>query len=454
MQIFDKTKIRSNLRRNKFLISPSTTIKLFYFLSFAALAMGVFSILNQKAVSGTVANNAAAISAITSSRQVSYSAREVEDRLTGALWSYFAGDALSSPTHWYYGGERQIISEYGSKITDYTTPNKRLSGSILNKSDLDGGGRSKSRTTGSTTTTIIGDIINHGKEKLWSPNESNHYHGTLARGENTLEVSIARVLMKSIVDNDGVFVADHFRNAYVRFMTTPGSHNDTYASTCHRMFFANLIFRQLPPEDCADNDRHNVDTIDGLVLPTLVALTGLRNRSKNDEGGLEQIEKSVTACAAVTRRSSVLENTSSMWASVVLDAVSNPNDDDFLKTLDTFSMNTIKRPANPRVLDASTMSACYLSSSLPGLVDMIAKYMPTSDTVNRGDLVWKGLLANANVGGENVHRGSIMGCVLGARAGLNQLPLQLMNGLHPYAELKKEIDDFVIAVLPNGKLKA
>ena len=27
---------------------------------------------------------------------------------------------------------------------------------------------------------------------------------------------------------------------YINFMTTPGSHNDTYAGTCHRIFFANL----------------------------------------------------------------------------------------------------------------------------------------------------------------------------------------------------------------------
>ena len=39
----------------------------------------------------------------------------------------------------------------------------------------------------------------------------------------------------------------------MQFMQTPGSHNDTYASTCHRMFFANLVNGK-PPEQCADND--------------------------------------------------------------------------------------------------------------------------------------------------------------------------------------------------------
>ena len=76
-------------------------------------------------------------------------------------------------------------------------------------------------------------------------------------GENTLEASLARVLMKSIVTNKGKFNEQHFREAYIEFMRTPGSHNDTYASTCHRMFFANLIFHGKDPEDCPDNDGHN-----------------------------------------------------------------------------------------------------------------------------------------------------------------------------------------------------
>jgi ADP-ribosyl-[dinitrogen reductase] hydrolase len=132
----------------------------------------------------------------------------------------------------------------------------------MNKSDLNGGGRARGAGSSRSTSNmnIVGDVINHGKQDLWSPNKAIHYHATLQAGENTLEVSIARVLMKSIVSNGGIFDADHFRSAYVTFMTTPGSHNDVYASTCHRMFFANMIFKNLPPKDCPDNDSHNVDT--------------------------------------------------------------------------------------------------------------------------------------------------------------------------------------------------
>jgi ADP-ribosylglycohydrolase len=252
--------------------------------------------------------------------------------------------------------------------------------------------------------------------------------------------------MKSIIENNGSFNADHFRDAYVKFMMTPGSHNDTYASTCHRMFFANMIFRQLPPKDCPDNDHHNVDTMDGLVLPTIVAMTGMRYDTANPV----EIEQAAAECAAVTRRSSELENVSRLWSKVVRSALQGKDDEEFQRSLDEFSQQTIRRRPNGRVDDDSTMSACYLSSSLPGLIDMIAKYQPSGSTkTHGGDRVWSGLIANANVGGENVHRGSVMGAILGARAGFNSLPPQLSTGLYPQSEIAKEIDDFVRAVVPS-----
>jgi hypothetical protein len=41
-----------------------------------------------------------------------------------------------------------------------------------------------------------------------------------------------------------------FLDDYVKFMTTPGSHNDTYAESFHRDFFKNWA-AGVPPERCA-----------------------------------------------------------------------------------------------------------------------------------------------------------------------------------------------------------
>jgi ADP-ribosyl-[dinitrogen reductase] hydrolase len=71
-------------------------------------------------------------------------------------------------------------------------------------------------------------------------------------GENTLDTIIARLLSKSLV-SEGKFDLDHYLGTYTKFMTTPGSHNDTYAATAHRMFFANFV-KGRDVKSCADND--------------------------------------------------------------------------------------------------------------------------------------------------------------------------------------------------------
>jgi hypothetical protein len=247
----------------------------------------------------------------------------------------FSGDALAAPSHWYYGGFPQIQSDYGrGGITGYTKPVINMPGSILNKSDPNGGGRLSYGGNGAGTKqiSIIGDVINHGKLHLWDPKKSIHYHATLQAGENTLEMQIARVLMKSIVANDGRFEEDHFRKSYIDFMTKEGSHNDTYASTCHRMFFANLIFHKKDPKDCPDNDGHNVDAIDGLVLPSITALaetarqlssSGSESLHLSEEGKLA-IQQASVRTAAVTRSSKVLAKASEVWADLVSAALILP----------------------------------------------------------------------------------------------------------------------------------
>jgi len=120
-------------------------------------------------------------------------------------------------------------------------------------------------------------------------------------GENTLEAQLVRVLTKSIVET-GEFSVDDFRNRYITFMQvfenyfclfyllnisylqTPGSHNDTYASTCHRMFFSNLV-QGKAPQDCPDNDGHNVDAIDALTLtvPVILKYHSASREVRNDK---------------------------------------------------------------------------------------------------------------------------------------------------------------------------
>lgn len=77
-----------------------------------------------------------------------------------------------------------------------------------------------------------GDIINHGKHDFWGK-PGTHYHQGMKAGENTLNALCARVVMRGMAEAKG-YDSARFLDDYVKFMTTPGSHNDTYAESFHR----------------------------------------------------------------------------------------------------------------------------------------------------------------------------------------------------------------------------
>lgn len=134
----------------------------------------------------------------------------------------FVGDAIAMPVHWYYD-LRQLRADYGS-IARYTAPKDHFKNSILNLSNTGGGGR------GSDQGDIVGKIILHGKKQYWVRGGNYHYHLGLQAGENTLEAQLARLLTQQLqqkaIDAPEILTAN-FLKEYVRFMTTPGSHNDT-----------------------------------------------------------------------------------------------------------------------------------------------------------------------------------------------------------------------------------
>jgi len=345
-----------------------------------------------------------------------------DDRVAGGLWGLFVADALAMPVHWYYGGPDQIRQNYGgSLLSGYQRAVHPYPQTIMQLSNTGGGGR------GGDEGDIIGGVILHDKKTYWKRGGNYHYHHTLQAGENTLEASLVRLLIRSAIENNGHFSADLFRSKYVEFMTTPATHNDTYASTCHRMFFKNW-HAGTPADKCPDND--------GLVLPSVVLLSELA-------AGRPVAEASALAAevSAVTRRSSKLGEYIDALAALLGAVFGGSSIETAIDGLFPHIAQEVKRRSGQN----DPMTACYIDGSFPALLFFGHKYakLPVSEA----------LLASANAGGENVHRGSVLGSLLGASAGADGISIDFQKGLVAHSELQKEVAELV-ALLRTRREKA
>lgn len=355
------------------------------------------------------------------------------DRVAGAMWGLFAGDAIAMPAHWYYN-LGQLKHDFGT-ITGYHAPPERLPGSILSLSSTGTGGR------GSTSDgNVIGDVINHGKAKYWVRGGDYHYHHSLAKGENTLDAQIARVAIRSMTATAGAFSARPFVQDFVQFMTTPGSHNDTYAGTYLRMYFENFA-RGVPPSKCPGNDGHNVDTIDALTVCGPVAIAGWA-RGLDRTSAAAEVEEFLRS----TRKSDALPRFGQLYTEMIFDVLDAPAGADSATVIraaavaaaDKVGLSLVKMVAQ-HPGDSNPMVACYIDSAFPAMLIILHKYADDPAAC---------LLASANAGGENVARGAVLGTLMGAAVGKTTLPRWMIDGLLQTAELEAEIAGLQRAVEP------
>lgn len=344
----------------------------------------------------------------------------LNDRKKAALFGLYVADATAMPVHWMYN-LHQLQRDYG-EIKGYIPPKDKFDGSILNLSNTGGGGR------GSDQGEIVGSVILHGKKKYWLKGGNYHYHLGLHAGENTLEAQLTRLLTRTITKT-GTFSSEDFLQHYVEFMQTPGSHNDTYASTAHRMFFANLV-RGLPPTQCADNDGHNVDAIDALTLTIPVIL-------KYAESSAEERNAKVKEIIRCTRKTRALDSYAVAYSDMLVSVL---NGEDLRTAVEKCGSRLgdsdgLVRSVRTMVERArgDPMVACYIDSSFPALLFFAYKYAESPEAA---------VLANANAGGENVARGSLLGALVGAAHGLEAFPAW-SHGLYAKDEIMAEIDAFV-----------
>ncbi len=360
----------------------------------------------------------------------------VADRMRGALWGMFVGDALAMPVHWYYD-VAALQREFGT-IRDYQAPRAEHPNSIMPLASTGQAGR------GSQDGDLVGTLILKGKKHLWG-RPRIHYHHGLRAGDNTLNLLCARVLIRSMNAAGGHDPAA-FLHDYVAFMTAPDSHADTYAESYHRAFFANLA-RGLPPARCAGAEGHDTASIGGLVsLPPVI----LAARGAPDQGA-----GAALAQLRLTHRSAALERYALALGELLVRVIRDPASRvgplacALAERLGFPAGRVVAQAAAGQLSDLDVIGgrlspACYIDQSFPAVLYLAGRYADDPEAA---------LIANAGVGGDNAHRGAVLGALLGAALGYRAIPERWISGLTARAPLEDEIETFVgrfAAGSPNG----
>jgi len=286
---------------------------------------------------------------------------------------------LAMPVHWYYD-RAALVRDYG-RVTDLAAPKNPHADSILWRSSY-------------SAPNAKGKIL-HDQAKYWGQ-RGVHYHQFLRAGENTLNMQLALELLASLRECGG-YDRDDYTRRYIEFMTVPGRHRDTYVEECHRNFFTKYA-RGKKPEDCGGEDIH----IGGLAHVPLLAVW----YADDEAAALAAVHEHVR----VTHRGESVETAARDLTKMLIAIL---NGAEVRGSIEKFGNGWVGRKkfeawsAKPdeEVIGAILSPACYLEDSFPASLYLAWKY---------ADDLEAALVANTNLGGDNCHRGIVVGALVGA----------------------------------------
>ena len=324
----------------------------------------------------------------------------LEDRCAGMISGAYIADALAMPAHWYY--DRTALREDYGVIRSYLPPKHPHPDSILWRSSY-------------TPLNERGDILREQAQYWGQP--GMHYHPFLRPGENTLNLQLVRLLDESLTAKGGYYLDDYLKR-YIDFMLTPGRHRDTYAEEYHRHFFTRLA-RGSKPQRCGGTDVH----IGGLASVGLLSARLGKDASAamQEHVGFSHGDPDVLdAAKTLTRmlfdlllgeplRETILHH-GGRWFSERKAATWSKDPD----------LVVIGRHVSP---------ACYIRESFPASLYLAWKYADDFEAA---------VVANTMVGGDNCHRGAVIGALVGAACGHERLPQALRDGLLRHSEKAPE----------------
>jgi len=232
------------------------------------------------------------------------------------------------------------------------------------------------------------------------------------------------VLIESLIAL-GRYDAEDYLQRYLDFMLTPGRHRDTYVEECHRKFFT-AYARGTHPRKCGGSDIH----IGGLAhVGVLCAFLG---------GEPEATRKAVREHVSLTHQDPEVLKAAAALVQILGTVLAGGGlrEAIFEHGSDWLSQRTAEqwsREPDDVVIGQRVSPACYIADAFPASLYLAWKYADDFEA---------GVIANANVGGDNCHRGAVVGALLGAAAGTGQIPARFYDGLHDAAALRRPANPF------------
>lgn len=330
----------------------------------------------------------------------------IKSRAQAALQLLYVADALSMPVHWFYN-PLDILKAFPGGIKQFEAAPAIHPSSIMALHSTSSGGRGPQNK--SQQQEVVGEIILKGKRHFWGI-AHQHYHQGMAAGENTLNAHCARLITRSLIANNGHYSSEDFLQNYIAFMTADiPQHPDTYAESFHRAFFAQYA-KGLPAHKCGLKT-HDTPSVGGLVMIAPIALSELLR-----EPSLSRVQAICRAHLALTHPDEHLAAICDAYVALI-NLLLFRDETPAREIIAAIAKSSVglnlphllqRNLSDAEVVGGLYSKACYIDDSWPSLLFLLYKYL---------DNPHQGLLANTNLGGENCHRGSVLGVLLGLATG-------------------------------------
>ncbi len=305
-------------------------------------------------------------------------------RLLAGYKGALAADALAMPVHWYY--DRAALRRDYGEVDHFMPPRNPHPGSILWRSTYQ-------------PLNARGDILRE-QAQYWGQREI-HYHQFLKAGENTLNFKLSSELFSQVTAS-GAYDADEWLECYIKKMLEPDWHRDTYVEEYHRAFFTRYA-QGKSPRKCGISDEH----IGGLAtVPALVAAL--------DGTPREELRRIVKEHVGLTHAHANVLRAADTLVRLLLAVAEGESLRDAMRREagDWISGNKAESwrdQPDEQVIGARFSPACYIAEAMPAALYLAWKYH---------DNFAAGITANAMVGGDNCHRGAVVGGLLGVACGV------------------------------------